>query len=74
MKDKEKLAQIKDGLPLGGLKELTERTGLTRVTIYNIFKGKKAFMKNVIKVITEGERIISEYQEIAGQKPKETTN
>lgn len=70
MQDKEKLTQIKNGLPFGGLKELSERTGLTRITIYNIFKGKKANMKNVIKVIQAGEKIISEYSEIMGEKPR----
>lgn len=70
MQSVEKLTQIKNGLPLGGIKELCIRTGLSRLTILNILSGKKAVMQNVIKVITEGEKIISEYQEITGQKPK----
>lgn len=66
MESNEKLMQIKNGLPLGGIKELCIRTGLCRLTIQNILSGKKARMQNVIKVITEGEKIISEYQELTG--------
>jgi len=73
MQSNEKLTQIKDGLPYGGIKELMNRTGLCRLTITNILSGKKAVMQNVVKVILEGEKIISEYHEVTGQKPKETT-
>ncbi|WP_102981431.1 hypothetical protein [Chryseobacterium scophthalmum] len=70
MQSNEKLTQIKNGLPYGGIKELINRTGLCRLTINNILSGKKAVMQNVSKVIIEGEKIISEYQELTGQKPK----
>lgn len=66
MQSKKKLLQLKYGLPYGGLKELSKRTGLTRVTVYNIFEGKKANMQNVIKVVTESKKIISEFQELTG--------
>lgn len=74
MQSNEKLIQIKNGLPYGGIKELMNRTGLCRLTIQNILSGKNAVMKNVVKVISEGEKIISEYHEVTGQKPKEITN
>lgn len=69
MQNKTKLETLKNGLPHGGLNELAERTGLTRTTIYNIFDGKKAMLKNVKKVVEETEKIISEYQELTGQTP-----
>jgi len=67
MQNNKKLSELKNGLPYGGLNELAERTGLTRTTIYNIFEGKKAVLKNVKKVVEESTKIISEYQELTGQ-------
>jgi hypothetical protein len=64
MQNNIKITEIKNNLPLGGKVELSKRTGLTGQTVDNILNGKPARMKNVIKVIQEGEKIITEYKEV----------
>lgn len=64
MQNNKKITDLKNNLPLGGMVELSKRTGLTNRTIDNIFKGKKCRMNNKMKVITEAEKIISEYKTI----------
>lgn len=59
-----KIIEIKNNLPLGGINKLIERTKLSGITINNILKGKPCRMKNMEKVITEGNKIISEYKEL----------
>lgn len=64
MQNNKKIIEIKNNLPLGGIAELSKRSGLSSITISNIFKGKPCRMKNMEKVITEGNKIISEYKEL----------
>lgn len=64
MKNNTKITELKNKMPLGGFVELSKRTGLTPRTIDNIFKGKKCRMNNKMKVITEAEKLISEYKTV----------
>ncbi|WP_313600627.1 hypothetical protein [Epilithonimonas vandammei] len=64
MQNNKKITNLKNNLPLGGMIEIAKRTGLTSRTIDNIFKGKKCRMNNKMKVITEAEKIISEYKTV----------
>lgn len=64
MQNNKKITDLKNNLPLGGMVELSKRTGLTTRTIDNIFKGKKCRMNNKMKVITEAEKLISEYKTV----------
>ncbi|PQA92764.1 hypothetical protein SAMN05421796_11051 [Chryseobacterium piscicola] len=59
-----KIIEIKNNLPLGGINELIKRTKLSGITINNILKGKPCRMKNMEKVITEGDKIILEYKQL----------
>lgn len=72
MQNNSKIPEIKKNLPLGSKILLVERTGLTKQTIDNILNGKTGRMKNVISVIVESEKIISEYKKIT-EKVIDTT-
>ena len=64
MQNNTKVTEIKNNLPLGGIVEISKRTGLTVKTIDNVFKGKKCRMNNKMNVIREAENIISEYKAV----------
>ena len=64
MQNNTKITELKSKMPLGGIVELSKRTGLTARTIDNIFKGKKCRMNNKMKVIKEAEKLISEYKAV----------
>ena len=64
MQINKKIIELKKNLPLGGLTEISDRTGITPRTINNIFKGKPCRMKNMIEVVNAAENIISEYKKI----------
>ncbi|MFS4470039.1 hypothetical protein [Chryseobacterium sp. T20] len=60
MQINEKIAELKNKLPLGSKDELVKRTELAPATIKRILDGKKARLKNIKLIIEEGEKILKE--------------
>lgn len=70
MQNNTKLNGIKRNLPSGSLGILAQEAKLSRATVNRILDGKGGRLKNVVKVITAGEKIISDYKELTGNTEK----
>lgn len=60
-----KLEFIRVNLPLGGKKEISERTGLNIRTVGRILKGESSRYKNLILVIRTAEDIINDLSNLS---------
>lgn len=60
----ESIIELGNKLPLGSKNLIAKKLKISYKTVDNILKGKRARVTNVINVISEAKKIISEYKTV----------